>query len=53
MNLSTKHKEKRHVVVKVQGTVQVWGEMEREYGVSRSKLLCIVYRMDKQQGPSI
>ena len=40
MNLSTKQKEKRPVVVKVQGTLQVWGEMEWEFGVSRSKLLC-------------
>ena len=40
MNLSTKQKEKRRVVDKVQGTLQVWGEMEWEFGVSRSELLC-------------
>ena len=40
MNLSTKQKEERCVVVKVQGTLQVWGEMKWEFGVSRSKQLC-------------
>ena len=40
MNLSTKQIEKRRVVDKVQRTLQVWGEMEWEFGVSRSELLC-------------
>ena len=66
MNLSTKQKEERCVVVKVQGTLQVWGEMKWEFGVSRSKLLymeqisnkvplyssenCIQYSMTNRNG---
>ena len=53
MNLSMKQKQThryRELTCGCQGGEGVGGRMEWEFGTSRCKL---IYRMDKQQGPTV